>query len=62
MQVFKCALEVILRNKVFPLVYIVGLSFMGLFMSWSFDFESTGGTFELAQATYAVIDRDQSEL
>lgn len=62
MQVFKCALNVIFRNMIFPLVYIVGLSFMGLFMAWSFDFGSQSSEFELARADYAVVDRDQSQL
>ena len=62
MQVFKCTLKIIARNKVFPLIYIVGLSFMGLFMSWSFDFEGQSSEFESTKANYAVIDRDQSQL
>lgn len=62
MQVFKCALRVIRGHAVFPLVYIVGLSFMGLFMASSFDFGATEGQFERVQADYAVVDRDGSAL
>ena len=43
MQVFKCALCVIRGHAVFPLVYIVGLSLMGLFMASSFDFSTAEG-------------------
>ena len=62
MQVFKCALHVIRGHAVFPLVYIVGLSLMGLFMASSFDFSTAEGQFEREQADYAVVDRDGSAL
>lgn len=62
MQVFKCALRVIRGHAVFPLVYIVGLSLMGLFMASSFDFSTAEGQFEREQADYAVVDRDGSAL
>ena len=62
MQVFKCALRVIRAHAVFPLIYIVGLSFMGLFMASSFDFGQEAATFEREQADYAVVDRDGSPI
>lgn len=62
MQVFKCALRVVRAHAIFPLVYIVGLSFMGLFMASSFDFGQQADTFEREQADYAVVDRDGSPL
>lgn len=62
MQVFKCAMRIIRGNFVFPLIYIVGLSFMGLFMAMSFSFGNPGGDFERPAYDFAVIDRDQSEL
>lgn len=62
MQVFKCAMRIIRGNIVFPLIYIIGLSFMGLFMTVSFSFGNPGGDFERPTYDFAVIDRDQSEL
>ncbi len=62
MQVFKCALRIIRGNLVFPLVYIVGLSFMGLFMAISFDFGDSTSDFQRPEYDFAVIDRDGSEL
>lgn len=62
MQVFKCALRIIRAHAIFPLVYIVGLSFMGLFMAMSFDFGQGTGEFEREQADYAVVDRDASPI
>lgn len=62
MRAFECALRIIRGNKVFLLVYIVGLSFMGIFMAQSFSF---GGTEELLRdgsASFAVVDRDESSL
>lgn len=62
MQVFKCAMGVIRGNLVFPLVYIVGLSFMGLAMAMAFGFEGTVDEFQMERGSYAVIDRDGSAL
>lgn len=62
MQVFKCALRVMRAQIIFPLIYIVGLSFMGVFMAQSFDFENAEETFSPERGAYAVIDRDGSEL
>lgn len=62
MQVFKCALRIIRGNFIYPLIYIVGLSLMGLLMATSFDFGSAPGTFERESYDFAVIDRDGSAL
>lgn len=62
MQAFKCALRIVRAHLIFPLVYIVGLSFMGLFMASSFSFGSADGRFERVQADFAVVDRDGSAL
>lgn len=58
MQVFKCALHIVRAHIVFPLVYIVGLSFMGIFMAISFDFGQPSEEFQLDKAEYAIVDRD----
>ena len=39
MQLFKCAIRIIRGNIIFPIIYIGGLSFMGIFMAASFDFD-----------------------
>lgn len=62
MQVFKCALRIIRGNIIFPLIYIVGLSFMGLFMASAFNFGSQGEQFQMERGTFAVVDRDGSAL
>lgn len=62
MKVFECALRIIRGNIVFPLVYIVGLSFMGVFMALSFDFGGIEETLDESGVEYAVIDRDDSVL
>ena len=62
MQVFKCALRIVRAHFIFPLIYIVGLSLMGLFMASSFTFGAPGGQFERASADYAVVDRDGGAL
>ena len=38
MQVFKCALRILRAHLIFPMIYIVGLSFMGILMASSFGF------------------------
>lgn len=62
MQVCKCALEIIRGNVVFLLVYIVGLSFMGVFMAQGFDFGSQSDEFAMEPVDFAVIDRDGNDL
>ncbi len=62
MQVFKCAMRIMRGNLVFPLIYIVGLSFMGIFMGTSFDFGNATEQFQRQDYDYAVIDRDDSAL
>lgn len=64
MQSFKCMMRLFLRNINFPLIYIVGFSFIALLVSsGSYAPASDGrsdGAFERAPYTYAVIDRDGS--
>ncbi len=63
MQVFKCALRILRGNLVFPLIYIVGLSFMGLLMAVSFNFGTNQSEqFQRESFDFAVIDRDDSPL
>ena len=62
MQVFKCAMRIIRGNIIFPIIYIVGLSFMGIFMAASFDFDMNENGLERYSCNFSVIDRDDSEL
>ena len=62
MQVFKCAMRIIRGNIIFPVIYIVGLSFMGIFMAASFDFDMNENGLERYSCNFSVIDRDDSEL
>lgn len=62
MQVFKCAMKIIRGNIIFPIVYIIGLSFMGLFMAQSFDFGGISQTLDDKNVEYSVVDRDHSAL
>lgn len=62
MQVFKCALALVLRSPVMLLVYAVGLGFVGVLMGSSFTYGDTEGTYVRPQIDYAIIDRDNSEL
>ena len=62
MQVFKCAMRIIRGNIIFPLIYIIGLSFMGVFMSASFDFDMNENDLERYSCDFTVIDRDGSDL
>lgn len=64
MQVFKCAMRIIRAHISFPLIYIVGLSFMGILMAFSFNFGQTGDsdTYEPEKGTFAVVNRDGSAL
>lgn len=62
MQVFKCALRIIRGNIIFLIVYIVGLSFMGIFMAQEFGFEDTSESLGQKKVEFAVVDRDHSTL
>ena len=62
MQVFKCAMRIVRGNLVFLLVYLVGLSFMGLFIAQSFSFDTVDQALDQDAPDFAVIDRDDSEL
>lgn len=62
MRVFKCAMRIIRGNIVFPIVYIIGLSFMGIFMAQSFDFGGIEQALSEKNVEYAIVDRDESAL
>lgn len=62
MQVCKCAMRIVRGNLVFLLVYIVGLSFMGLFMAQSFSFDKVDVALDQDAPDFAIVDRDDSEL
>lgn len=62
MQAFKCALRVMRGNLTFLIVYIVGLSFMGIFMAQSFHFEPAEDMLEQTNAEFSIVDRDDSAL
>ncbi len=62
MPVFKCILKILRANITFFLIYIIGLSFMGIGIASSLSSEPTTGAFEIDRATYAVVDRDKSAL
>lgn len=62
MQVFKCALRVMRGNITFLIVYIIGLSFMGVFMAQSFHFESAEHALEQISSEFTIVDRDHSAL
>lgn len=62
MQVFKCAMRIIRANLGVPLVFIVILSFMGVFIALSIDSDNGSNDFERCAVNFAVVDRDDSEL
>ena len=62
MQVFKLCLCKIARNPLFFIVYVVGLSFMGLAMAAGLTLSQSMEDFERQSTQFAVIDRDDSEL
>lgn len=62
MRAFECALRIMRGNVVFLLVYIVGLSFMGLFMAQSLSFPGTDEVLDEKSAAFSVVDRDGSAL
>lgn len=62
MQVFKLCMRKIARNPLFLIVYIVGLSFMGVAMVGSVSSTQPVGAFERQEVNFALIDRDGSEL
>lgn len=61
MQVFKCAMRIVRQNLIYLLIYVVGLSFMGVAMTASLGIGNIEG-FERADLDYAVVDRDGSEV
>lgn len=62
MQVFKLCLCKIARNPLFFIIYVIGLSFMGLAMAASLSGALSPGEFERQPTQFAVIDRDDSTL
>lgn len=60
MRVFKSALKLFFRHPIYLLIYVVWLSFMGVFMGLAANDASTDDYVE--RPTVAVIDRDGSEL
>lgn len=62
MQVFKCAMCIIKSNIIFPIIYIIGLSFMGIFMAQSFDFGGIEEEINSKNVNFSIVDRDGSQL
>lgn len=64
MQVFKCAMRIMRASFAFPLIYVVGLSFMSVVLAFSavpLDDRPSDG-FERAEYAYSIIDRDNSTI
>ncbi len=64
MQVFKCALRIMRASFVFPLIYVVGLSFMSVVLAFSavpLD-DRQSDDFARAEYVYSIIDRDNSTI
>ncbi|WP_165061394.1 ABC transporter permease [Adlercreutzia sp. ZJ154] len=62
MQVFKCAMKLVMRRPVYFLVYGVWLSLMAVFMASSLMSPASTDEYEKYQVDYAVIDRDSSQV
>ncbi len=62
MRAFKCAMRVMRAHLVFPIVYIMGLSFMGIFMAMSLSFGQADGQFQPERGDFAVVDRDRGPI
>lgn len=62
MQVFKSACKIILRHPIYLLVYIVLLSFLGVFLMSSLFSKETTVEYQADRPTIAIIDHDQSIL
>ncbi len=64
MQVFKCALRILRASFIFPLIYVVGLSFLSVLIASSVTpvTDAHQGEFQRAEYAYAIIDRDGSTL
>ncbi len=61
MHIFKSALRVFFKHPVYILIYVVWLTFMGVFIGMS-SVGSPQGDFNEERPAIAVIDRDDSEL
>lgn len=62
MQVFKCALRVVLTHPVYVVVYVGFLSLLGLFVAMGVAPDTNAGSYEAVKAPFAVVDRDGSAL
>ena len=62
MQVFKCALRVVLTHPVYVVVYVGFLSLLGLFVAMGVAPDTNAGSYEAVKAPFAVVDRDGSTL
>lgn len=63
MNMFKSALRIVSKHKIYFLIYCVLFAVMGVFIALDLPVgEQTAGDFEIEKSNYAVIDRDNSEL
>lgn len=64
MQVFKCAMRILKSSFAFPLIYIVGFSFISLLMAMSIipAGNGHGDEFQRAEYSYSIVDRDNSAI
>lgn len=62
MNIFKAACRILLKQRVYILIYVVFLGFMGVFVAVGNTYGATSGDFEQARADVAVIDRDGGAL
>ncbi|MEG0050299.1 MAG: ABC transporter permease [Clostridia bacterium] len=62
MQVFKTAVKIALRHPLYLLIYAVGISFMGVFMTSGLPSDTPAEEFTPQTARFSVVDRDQSAL
>ena len=62
MQAFKAALRIVMNHPTYLIVYVGFLSLMGVFITSSLSIGGDDPEYEAAKPTFAVIDRDGSEL
>lgn len=62
MQVFKCALRVVLTHPVYVVVYVGFLSLLGLFVAMGVAPGEEAGGYEAEKEPFAIADRDGSAL
>ncbi len=64
MQAFKCAMRIMFASYLFPLIYIVGFSFVSVLLATAaipVD-NNRESDFQRAEYTYSIIDRDNSTI